>query len=327
MYSERIESLITAALADGVVTDQERKVLLRKAMEEGIDLDEFNMVLDARIVEMQKKNGMSVTGAAPASRSSSSKQGGVIKCPACGTPIPSMSAVCPECGHEFRNMEAVKSAQQLFEALQEVERRKSRTLRAGKMRPGDIDRQFHKEKLTLIRTFPVPNSKEDLMEMLAMTSSNAYDNDGVVGKDEEAWLQKTDQVYQKVVMVCSKDPETLKRATSLVTSLMRRLPDSYKEFTHLPNEMLQYAQAELKESKLKEAEYRKEKTMELLRSPIGLLGPGAFVLGLLLFIIAAAAQVNALGWIGILIFILGCCFIGKFNRKFKEIRSSNGIYC
>ena len=44
LYSERIEALIKAALADGKLTDKERQVLMRKAAEEGIDPDEFEMV-------------------------------------------------------------------------------------------------------------------------------------------------------------------------------------------------------------------------------------------------------------------------------------------
>lgn len=321
MYSDRIENLIKAALADGKVTEQERAILLRKASEENIDLDEFNMVLDARIAEMQKNGG----GAAKSpQRAATEKQGNMIKCPSCGAPVPSMSAVCPECGHEFRNVATVQSAQQLFETLQDVERRKSRALRSGKMRPSDIDRQFHKEKLTVIRTFPVPNSKEDLMEMLAMTSSNAYDNDGVVGRDEEAWLQKTDQVYQKVVMVCSNDRETLQRATSMVTSLMRRLPKDYKEFTHLPNEMLQFAQSELAESKKRANEYRNEKTVEYLKSPLAI----GCVVGVVVSILMMALGKNSSGipFFGFIILLASLGLMIKVFKKINKIRSSNGIY-
>ena len=39
MYNERLEQLIKAALADGVVTEKERQVLYKRAQEQGIDLD------------------------------------------------------------------------------------------------------------------------------------------------------------------------------------------------------------------------------------------------------------------------------------------------
>ena len=54
MYNEKIEALISAALADGKLTEKEKQVLFKKAQAEGIDLDEFEMVLDARLVELEK---------------------------------------------------------------------------------------------------------------------------------------------------------------------------------------------------------------------------------------------------------------------------------
>ena len=55
MYNEQIESLITAALADGVLTEKEKQILFKKAEAMGIDLDEFEMVLDSRLVELKRK--------------------------------------------------------------------------------------------------------------------------------------------------------------------------------------------------------------------------------------------------------------------------------
>jgi len=55
MYNEQIEALISAALADGMLTEKEKKVLFKKAEEMGVDLDEFEMVLDARVFKMQNQ--------------------------------------------------------------------------------------------------------------------------------------------------------------------------------------------------------------------------------------------------------------------------------
>ena len=51
-----LEKLIQAALVDGVVTDKERAILIKKVKESGGDTDEFELLLDARIYETQKKN-------------------------------------------------------------------------------------------------------------------------------------------------------------------------------------------------------------------------------------------------------------------------------
>ena len=62
LYSERIEALIDAALVDGEISDKERAVLIKRAKEEGLDLDEFEMVLNAKGFERNTvKQGVIVT--------------------------------------------------------------------------------------------------------------------------------------------------------------------------------------------------------------------------------------------------------------------------
>ena len=99
MYNEKIEQLIKAALADGVLTEKEKQVLFKKAHELGIDLDEFEMVLDAKLYEAQEAEKQRRAKAAP----KSDKYADVKKCPACGTIIPPNTKVCPGCGMVFSN--------------------------------------------------------------------------------------------------------------------------------------------------------------------------------------------------------------------------------
>ena len=54
MYNEQIENLINLALADGDLTEKEKQILFKKAEEAGIDLDEFEMVIDAKLYEKQQ---------------------------------------------------------------------------------------------------------------------------------------------------------------------------------------------------------------------------------------------------------------------------------
>ena len=60
-----LEKLIAAALVDGVVTDKERAILCKKVKEAGGDVDEFEMLLDARIYEAQQKAQPSASKAEP----------------------------------------------------------------------------------------------------------------------------------------------------------------------------------------------------------------------------------------------------------------------
>ena len=49
MYDPQLEKLITMALNDGVITEKERQILLKKALEFGIDPDDFEMELEFRL--------------------------------------------------------------------------------------------------------------------------------------------------------------------------------------------------------------------------------------------------------------------------------------
>lgn len=83
-FSKELEDVIEAALADGVITEKERAVLRKKALLEGVDPDEVDVVIDGRL--QQKYNEVEAA-----------KQK-IRKCPACNEIIPAMTAVCPNCG-------------------------------------------------------------------------------------------------------------------------------------------------------------------------------------------------------------------------------------
>lgn len=85
MFSEELSKLIEASLVDGVITDQERAVIRKRALLEGVDPDEVDVMLDAEVQKIRKKQEEAVTK--------------VKKCPSCGEIIPAMTAVCPSCGH------------------------------------------------------------------------------------------------------------------------------------------------------------------------------------------------------------------------------------
>ena len=53
LFSARLEALIAAVLQDGVLTDKEREILKRRVEKEGEDWDEVEMIIEARLAEMQ----------------------------------------------------------------------------------------------------------------------------------------------------------------------------------------------------------------------------------------------------------------------------------
>ena len=275
---------------------------MRKAQAAGADLDEFEMILDAKLHEVQK------TAAAVAPKSNSNKHGEVRKCPACGAMVSAFSTRCSECGFEFNNVEANKSANTLFEKLQALEMEKARELaqheesknkqllalserhnsggtltkifannadaqneerddliRTLEKGARQIERKYMDAKINMIKVFAVPNTKGDLLELLSMASSSAYDNDGVIGPEEEAWLQKTDQIYQKLVICAAGDNITLNQATNMIVSLIKRLPQKYKNFTRIPKELRDKINVELKAQKAERNEEFKENVFNILK--------------------------------------------------------------
>lgn len=359
MYNERIEGLISAALADGELTEKEKQILFKRAEEQGIDLNEFEMVLNARLFEMKKT--MQQTQPNKEASPKSNKFGDIKKCPACGAIIQNFQTKCNECGHEFRDISAVTSAQKLFDLLQAAEMRKSEHITAhnqekarrleelSKRHNSDssitkilggskrketqdeeredlirelnnnlsiIEKSAEQEKLAIIKNFPVPNTGEDLIELLAMTTSNAYDNDGVIGLEEEAWLQKTDQIYQKVIVCSANDKTLLKKATHMVASLMRRLPDQadYKNFTKIPTEMKTILEEELRV----ERKHKQEKNKQLIISLLKIYGSIAGI-AILVGIIFALFEES----VAMIFFIIACISIVLGYKAWKKKKDDN----
>lgn len=226
MYNEKLEALITAALADGVLTEKEKQILFKKAEAMGIDLDEFEMVLDARLVELKKKEAkanqqyqleMEKAKSAQPSAPKSEKYGDVRKCPACGAIVPSMAAKCPECGYEFTNVEANSSTRLLMQKIDEiqaqyaeltanVDNKDESTIRT---RGYQVKRQLNDRTAQLIQNFPIPNTREDLIEFLTLCIGSKADSIMLDGNDPvtPAWRKKLQQVIAKVKVALPNDQQ------------------------------------------------------------------------------------------------------------------------
>jgi len=219
MYNEQMESLISAALADGVLTEKEKQILFKKAESMGIDLDEFEMVLDARLVELKKKEAreaeqheleMEKAKAAQKSAPKSNKYGDVRKCPACGAIVESFQTKCPECGYEFTNIEANSTTKQLVKKLEEIDAHNTSSgIFHGAAKFFGEDSGTEK-KAQIIRTFPIPNTKEDLLEMISLSHANSeasQDSSTSEDKIASAWQEKYKQLILKAQITLRNDPD------------------------------------------------------------------------------------------------------------------------
>jgi len=216
-----IENLINMALADGEVTEKERGIILRKAEILGIDKDEVEMILDGKIALYNKQVN-------PISAPKSNKQGDLKKCPSCGAPVHSFVSKCGDCGHEFRNVEAVRSSillsKLMNEAATKIKNEKASVpaneitnSNAHLFNPNNIAKEINVIQASIISSFPVPNTKEDLLEFISLAhgESNKIPNKlgGYVfdGSDIliNAWKSKKEQILNKARIIFKDDQNSL----------------------------------------------------------------------------------------------------------------------
>lgn len=208
MYNEKIEALIHAALADGVLTEKEKQVLFKKAQSEGIDLDEFEMILDARLYEMQKAVEAEVKASAPKSQ----KIGDVKTCPTCGKVVQAYLGVCPGCGYSFQGLEANATSKQLAEKLEKLTAEwNEKIAKVTGFNSEALDKKWELTKAkeealaNAIMTTSIPNTKADMFEFLTMSRAT-FLSPATLYYPAEAYYAKYNEAILKVQALFSQDP-------------------------------------------------------------------------------------------------------------------------
>lgn len=137
--------------------------------------------------------------------------GKVYKCPRCGEVLNSFSANCPACGFELRGTAATNSVRELARKLEAIEARRDRIFLPKK---NNVITSTDQQKISLIKNFPIPNTKEDLYEFLVLASSNidfdayrAESSTDVRTMLSNAWRSKLEQAYQKASLIYQDDPQ------------------------------------------------------------------------------------------------------------------------
>jgi len=227
MYNEKIENLINFALADGELTEKEKQILFKKAEEAGIDLDEFEMVLDAKLHEKQQsiKQPVAADSAAP----KSDKFGDIKKCPACGSMVQSFQIKCVDCSHEFSNIQSNASVNKLFEMLNDAEDTRKEDASSnnpfsamGSMMAQNLmtgTSKVDKKKMEIISNFPIPTTKDDMIEFLSLALPKAKQIGNFLTKDlsenkvhnnfVNVWKSKCEQIVMKARFSMQDDKKTL----------------------------------------------------------------------------------------------------------------------
>lgn len=155
--------------------------------------------------------------------------GEIHKCPNCGEVLESFINKCSACGYELRGVKNSNAVREFVVKLEQIERNriidngvvsglKEKMSKLSSVNPTD------EQKISLIRSFAIPNTKEDIYEFMILASSNidlklygmAYDSSqfqGMMAASQravsDAWLAKFEQAYQKANLMFGSSQEFL----------------------------------------------------------------------------------------------------------------------
>ena len=155
----------------------------------------------------------------------------IYNCPACGEALDAFALTCPACGFELRDKQAATSMADFSRRLNDIEatRPAKKKGRFGKGSGHDERTEVSptdQREVTLIQSFPIPNTKEDLVEFLVLAASNVDPKTFAETQDatasaralSSAWYSKLCQAYEKAQLVLRGDdilPSLSKRYESV----------------------------------------------------------------------------------------------------------------
>ncbi|MBE6892612.1 MAG: zinc ribbon domain-containing protein [Ruminococcaceae bacterium] len=136
--------------------------------------------------------------------------GTIHKCPCCGEVLDSFTIKCPSCGYELRDTKTSNALKEFVSKLETIEssreKEKSQFIFFKAFSSNTISKT-DQQKINLIRSFSIPNTKEDIFEFMILASSNidfklyGLGDNGVLTVSQkgvsDAWLAKFEQAYEK----------------------------------------------------------------------------------------------------------------------------------
>lgn len=135
--------------------------------------------------------GKAVDGNSSNSQRKTAYVGEIYKCPNCGEMLGAFVSVCPSCGHEIRGAQSTSAISKLAEKLENA--------------------TSEKQRIIIIKSFPIPNTREDIFEFMLLAASNfdsAYYATHLHEEDiSDAWLSKIEQCYSKAKLSFGGHPD------------------------------------------------------------------------------------------------------------------------
>lgn len=159
-------------------------------------------------------------------------EGDVHKCPNCGEILNSFTVECPACGYELRNVRVSSGVQEFSLKLEKIEESRGAKKRLFS-RAAVEDANINKQRISLIRNFSIPNTKEDILEFMILAASNISIKSGLPEpklEESDAWKAKFEQAYQKAEYQF-RDDEGFYRFQKIYTQKMQEIQTARKKNT------------------------------------------------------------------------------------------------
>ncbi len=166
--SKQLEAKIEMALENGPLNENDLAYFRNCAQKDGVSDVDLNFYINQLSKIIGKKQSESI---ADAQAQYIQKQRDAIgnECPKCHEQIPPMSLECPYCHTKVVNKKANSSITELAEKIDNI-RSTTKDAAEKEVRIAET-----------INLFPVPNTKEDILEFLALATPNAKKKGGVFG--------------------------------------------------------------------------------------------------------------------------------------------------
>lgn len=179
MFSKKLEDLIKASLQDGLLTDQERLAILKRAEQEGEDPDEVAIYIQSLMQKSQQEHKKEEDQKDELLAIKKKEALGRV-CPKCGKPVPPLTLKC-ECGYEFQTDSKGKKQKTAVEELMEKIEKISSEKKKGDDREEDFKKNQRERIRNTISLFPVPNTKEDIVDFLSLSAPKSQKKGGFLG--------------------------------------------------------------------------------------------------------------------------------------------------
>lgn len=180
MFSKELENLIQATLEDGILEDYEKAALVKRATAEGVDLAELEIYINS-LLQKRKKEKEEEENVKQEIIDQRKKAAFGRVCPNCGKQVPPMTLKC-ECGYEFNQSgnTSERAAQILCDKINEL-KNKQMMLSPNNPDYGKAMNGYASTICDLIRNTPVPSTKEDIIDFLALSFTNSKKKGGILG--------------------------------------------------------------------------------------------------------------------------------------------------